>query len=385
MLQMKAIIDAVVPEPALLLAGSLGKDRVIMGLCVIDREDAVDGLRKNDLVYLTGTDKSLEKLLGMLVEEKADLLAGVIVNTQDYKQSVPVDIIMKYDQAHIPLISLDWESDEGELQQFFFKQMLHTSSHDNDRKYKKYVLEKLLHDKFSPYLDYNEIFAVQSTNTLTIGIVEIDDIPLTDFQELEQLFMATLQALYVTITEWHNQRQILILKQTKSGEDVYDFQRLLEKTLKPFDYAYRIGLSSNSTHWENLSFSYEEAQMSIFIACQLGQKLPFVAVFQDMKLLKIIKNIPDTKLLENYVHETLGKLVLYDRKHGTDTLEFLKIWIMYNGNTPKIAADMYLHRNTVHYRINKVKEILGYSEWNYPIICNLCFAFLVRRALRMEG
>ncbi len=101
-------------------------------------------------------------------------------------------------------------------------------------------------------------------------------------------------------------------------------------------------------------------------------------------LLAVIDSIQDKGRLEAYVHDTLGKLTDYDEKHHADSLSFLETWIRYSGNVPKITEELYLHRNTVHYRINKVKEILGYDDLDYAAISNLWFAFLVRQVLHRE-
>ena len=63
---------------------------------------------------------------------------------------------------------------------------------------------------------------------------------------------------------------------------------------------------------------------------------------------------------KSYLNVT-GILTIARAAHA-DSLSFLETWIRYSGNVPKITEELYLHRNTVHYRINKVKEILGYDD-----------------------
>jgi DNA-binding PucR family transcriptional regulator len=63
--------------------------------------------------------------------------------------------------------------------------------------------------------------------------------------------------------------------------------------------------------------------------------------------------------MENYVEEVLGTLIEYDEGNGTDFVDFMKICIENNGNIQQMANSMYVHRNTVHYKINKIREISG--------------------------
>ena len=49
----------------------------------------------------------------------------------------------------------------------------------------------------------------------------------------------------------------------------------------------------------------------------------------------------------------------YDEEHHTTYEEVLYEYLKYNGSIQAIAEATYTHRNTVLYRIKKVKEILG--------------------------
>lgn len=46
----------------------------------------------------------------------------------------------------------------------------------------------------------------------------------------------------------------------------------------------------------------------------------------------------------------------YDKTHGTNFLETLRLYLTYIDNPGKIAEELYIHKNTVFYRINKLKE-----------------------------
>lgn len=45
-----------------------------------------------------------------------------------------------------------------------------------------------------------------------------------------------------------------------------------------------------------------------------------------------------------------------DAAHGTNNLETLKEYIMNPADTVKAAGQLHIHRNTMLYRINKMKE-----------------------------
>ena len=57
----------------------------------------------------------------------------------------------------------------------------------------------------------------------------------------------------------------------------------------------------------------------------------------------------------------LGELLDYDEKVSSDFLDFLKAFFVIDCCIVHTAQAMYCHKNTMNYKMNKVKEILGYD------------------------
>lgn len=54
----------------------------------------------------------------------------------------------------------------------------------------------------------------------------------------------------------------------------------------------------------------------------------------------------------------LGSCPAQERR---ELLETIRLYFQYDGQTERMAAALYLHKNTVHYRLQKLKEKTGYS------------------------
>ena len=55
---------------------------------------------------------------------------------------------------------------------------------------------------------------------------------------------------------------------------------------------------------------------------------------------KIILSVDDTQVLEEFVHDTLGSLIRYDRENGTDYMNLLKRYLDQNGSVQKVAEEI---------------------------------------------
>ena len=64
----------------------------------------------------------------------------------------------------------------------------------------------------------------------------------------------------------------------------------------------------------------------------------------------------------------------YDRLCGTDYVEFINTYLECDGHINKIAERMFIHKNTVHYKIRKIEEILDCDLSRYDVKMYLMIA-----------
>ncbi|MEH7254062.1 helix-turn-helix domain-containing protein, partial [Neobacillus niacini] len=69
-------------------------------------------------------------------------------------------------------------------------------------------------------------------------------------------------------------------------------------------------------------------------------------------------NIKDLEL-EEFFMKRLGKVYANDQLNGTSYIITLENYFQNNLNISETAKAMFLHRNTLIYRIEKIKEILN--------------------------
>ena len=55
-----------------------------------------------------------------------------------------------------------------------------------------------------------------------------------------------------------------------------------------------------------------------------------------------------------FVREVLGKLIDYDKEHGTEYVRLLKAYFENDCSTVCTAAAVYCHKNTLTYKLNKI-------------------------------
>ena len=70
----------------------------------------------------------------------------------------------------------------------------------------------------------------------------------------------------------------------------------------------------------------------------------------------------------SYMQKMLGKLIDYDKSGNTELTKTLNTYLECSGNGTETAEKLFIHRNTLHYRIEKIEQITGYDLNSYEMI-----------------
>lgn len=93
----------------------------------------------------------------------------------------------------------------------------------------------------------------------------------------------------------------------------------------------------------------------------------------------ILSHVDDKAVLDAYVDEHIGRLLQADEiKHGS-LCRTLERYLENDCNAKKTAEEMFLHRNTLNYRLKKISEILGCDFTSLDDCMKLKLAFTIRR------
>lgn len=76
-----------------------------------------------------------------------------------------------------------------------------------------------------------------------------------------------------------------------------------------------------------------------------------------------------------FCHSAVMRLLDYDREHDTNLLESLRVYLTHNRSIGESAGLLYIHRNTMNYRIAKIHELTDVDLDDPDVFCHLLFSF----------
>lgn len=104
--------------------------------------------------------------------------------------------------------------------------------------------------------------------------------------------------------------------------------------------------------------SLREAEQALLIGRQLiggGRVLDF----GDLGVYRLLLLLRESPELWEFYRNTLAVLADYDREQHGELLKTLEAFFEHNGNLARTADALHIHRNTLLYRLTRIKEISG--------------------------
>jgi purine catabolism regulator len=83
------------------------------------------------------------------------------------------------------------------------------------------------------------------------------------------------------------------------------------------------------------------------------------AEFADLGTYQLLLSLQDPEALRTFADSVLGPLDRYDRDHDGALVTSLRAFLERNARWESAAADLYVHRHTLRYRMRKVEELTG--------------------------
>jgi sugar diacid utilization regulator len=151
----------------------------------------------------------------------------------------------------------------------------------------------------------------------------------------------------------------------------------------------RLAVGSRYPSAWQVAASYREAQ---FVASlppsAVGHLAVPVLLFDSLGVYRMLSSVTDPAGIEAFMKEQLGTLLDYDKRHGSGLLVTLAQYFDSGCNVDQAAAALSVHRNTLKYRLKRVRELLGQDLNDGPTRTNLHLAtmvWLTLESLRRAG
>jgi len=342
-----------------LIAGKNGWANSISWIMMIEDVTILRSLKGKELAITTGLGFPTEEKLLDFAKRLVDChAAGLMINTGKYVMEIPDSLIRFCDENDLPLLSVPWRILLADMikdlsMHLFFQgvadeqinnAVIHAIEAPSD--------VDLYRTELLPYFDVDGMFQVVLFSIPHLG--EMDTVERRKLGYRLQIYLKNIT--HNGIFLYYDEAFALITNNVDPATQQTLIEDMLKRAKRQMpDTPIYIGNGSPVTDLSQLSLSYHRAKNAL--QCAISHHEPKVN-FDDMGIYRLLYSVNDPALLHELVDESLLPLIEYDRKHNSDYLETLRLYLKHDGSIQAVAEELFTHRNTVNYRMNNIKKLL---------------------------
>ena len=278
---------------------------------------------------------------------------------------------VEMENGHIDYVTfVDGEDDYARAVCVMAAVAFNESKSSYDEKHNKAAFVKnIISDNILPgdvYVRAKELNFITDDPRCVILVRQVENGDVSAVETIQKLFPNRQNEFVLNV----NEGDIVVVKLLKDEDDLseaVDAARNIEKRLKEeIGSTCVIGISTVASHLRELADKYKEAQVAIEVG-KVFESDNTIVKYDSLGLGRIIYQLPTT-LCEMFLNEVFKKNPI--ETLDEDTLETINRFFENNLNVSETSRKLYVHRNTLVYRLEKIKKLTGLDlrEFDHAII-----------------
>lgn len=373
-----------------LVSGKSGLNRSVSWPNIAQTNSIREWLVGGDVILMTGVGLEItEEFLINIVNEAAQGQAAciVILLHPEHIKNIPDSVIDAAKEKKLALFTAPWETKlfevigsismlvanerlEERMHNEFLERMLIGDINIEDPLYIKYFEKyNLLDRKVVVTIKYN-FKGTSSRKDVYYSeriMTEMIQSFMESFDEINYLNKYKRQTFIISVSNMGENEIIHIIKniysifekefpdiQMKMGIGKITYQVKYQESA---DGATSDNMKKNFEHQsQELMKSYKQAKTTIKAIQKKG-----VLSYKELGIYQLLFYVDNKERIKEFVDNYIAPIIEYDRKYNQNLLDTLRAYLENRLNVTKTAQALYIHRNTMIKRIEKIEELLECS------------------------
>ena len=253
--------------------------------------------------------------------------------------------------------------------------IFHEEKHDRGTFVKNIIMDNILPGDI--YVRAKELHFATETYRAVFLVRQIGRSDVATVDVLSGMFPDKLQDFVLSI----NESDIAVVKQLAeepTAEELDKIAKAMEDTLRNELYIKTvIGIGTVVTHLRELADAYKEAQTAIDVGKVFDTEKSIIN-YENLGIGRLIYQLPTT-LCEIFLTEVFKKNTI--DALDQETLFTINKFFENNLNVSETSRKLFVHRNTLVYRLEKIKKLTGLDlrQFDHAIVFKV--ALMVRKYL----
>lgn len=370
-----------------LIAGEKNINNSVSWIHMVEGMEITQFVEPNELSFTTGIAiENEEELFELVKSSYYSNATGFVINIGPFISRIPEEIINFCNEHDFPLFEMPWHVHLAEIMRKFCYQI--TLAERVEIELSSAIKNALFFpsqkDSYMPQL---ERYGFKSENSYCISIIEIFDnnnLPIIDMEKQLSLLKKIENALIFNsngICSLIIENKFVVLF---SGYEELEVKNVYTKNLKRLkenlgiNNKFFISIGNRVKKIEDLGKTYKNALNVLKLKKSENFSNEDIVLYNDLGLYKVILSVEDKQILKEFYDENLKSIIKYDELNETDYMKVLESYLRNNGSVKVVSQELFYHKNTICYKINKIEEILNIDFSDFKIRANLYLSILIK-------
>lgn len=366
-----------------LVAGKDGIGNIIEWFQIVENNLAMTQVNNNELVFCSGEDMDDEAVFVRFIEELIARQSSGLVIIQGHYLTEISDVVKNLcNIQRFPLMVLASSVNMSTITKLLSIQLLE-SEKINRQLFSAMKNAISFPKKLDGYVPTFVQSGFKKNEPYAVSIVKMKHRELITSSESQwlvksmeaQLLKAGDKSFVLTMDDIY-----VFVFSNYSEEEMREIMLKMIMLLRMKEYQFYVGSSINHSDVEQLTNAYVQAKKVVNLSERNGWENQLVQ-YRELDVYQLLLAIDDKNTMKQYYDAKLGVLEKHDQNNGSDYLEFLKVYLNSNCNINDTADKLFIHRNTVVYKIKKINELLDCDLSELEVRVKLFLAIMLQNII----
>lgn len=368
-----------------LVGGEKGIHNSVTWVHMVETIEATSFLEGGEIAFTTGLGLQTTTLLELVSFLYKNHASGIMVNLGPFIDNIPQEVIDFCNENDFPIYCIPWRIHLAEIMRIFCftinkedqKNLENTSAFKNAIFFPKqeelYIIPLSQHG-FHVHWNYS------------VMIIQLNCPAEDQNNRLNKILHSIENYGYHKIKDFsafERDHEIILIFGNCSEESLRSSALEIidhTKSILLTNESLTIGCGKLTQSIRCLYKSYKQAKsiVNLHKTKQLDSNLIF---YSDLGIYKLLMAIEDNDIIHDYYAKTIEPLLIYDKENKTDFSQTLKCYLSHNGSVKETADELFVHRNTINYKLNKIEELLDLDLSSLDARLQLTVGFMLKDML----
>lgn len=370
--ELKDLYAAISPQYPVRLHTDSCFGKMIAWMHVVEDIEFIASLHGEELVFYSGLSCTSEEWLKRYITELDRHHAGGLIMSFRGEETFSQEIIDYCNEIRFPVFSAAWTTPYIDIMRLFAEILLKNEQRETNliASFKNAIYYPENEGSYLSHFERNGFLRDMEYIVIIISCHTYDDE--AGNARLDKIEKSMRFILEKMIAYEEHGRLIILAAGSALSRIQEEFGRLCRNDSNVY-----AGIGTVAEGVRDIHRSHENA----YTAYQLTKTaIPKNLLYYDeLGIYKILADTKEASIYPEFVQETLGELMKYDEENHTDYMEILEAYFENDCCAVHTAQALYCHKNTLSYKLDKIRRILGYDILKNENRVKIMVAIYIRR------